>query len=179
MMVTRTFRKGWAALAVAMLLSSGASLTVRADEYEDCPEESSWSEGWHRLKDKCRWHGHSGCRRCRGMCHGRYRGPYGAVNPGYYDPRDTKLYAAKSYGVPIGVPLAPVVKHTYEYGWGVPSSRLVRVGAQYNQWYPTTPYSQHGGGLPSVYPSAYYPTDTTQQGFYHVHAPAWGRYGAW
>ena len=49
------------------------------------------------------------------------------VNPYYNDSRDGQVWAAQGYGIPISVPLAPVVGHTYEYGWGVPSSRLVPV----------------------------------------------------
>lgn len=57
-------------------------------------------------------------------------GHYGRVypvNPYYHDNRDSQVWAAQGYGIPISVPLAPVVGHTYEYGWGVPSSRLVPV----------------------------------------------------
>ena len=49
------------------------------------------------------------------------------VTPYHNDPRDGQVWAAQGYGIPISVPLAPVVGHTYEYGWGVPSSRLVPV----------------------------------------------------
>ena len=49
------------------------------------------------------------------------------VNPAYSDPRDGQAYAAQGYGVPISVPLAPVVGHTFDYSWGVPSSRLTPV----------------------------------------------------
>ena len=49
------------------------------------------------------------------------------VNPYYNDSRDGQVWAAQGYGIPLSVPLAPVVGHTYEYGWGVPSSRLVPV----------------------------------------------------
>lgn len=49
------------------------------------------------------------------------------VSPYYADSRDGQAWAAQGYGVPISVPLAPVVGHTYEYGWGVPSSRLTPV----------------------------------------------------
>ncbi len=49
------------------------------------------------------------------------------VTPYHSDARDGQVWAAQGYGIPISVPLAPVVGHTYEYGWGVPSSRLVPV----------------------------------------------------
>jgi hypothetical protein len=47
-----------------------------------------------------------------------------ALNPGYVDPRGQQTFAAQGYGVPIAVPLAPVVRDQYNYGWGLPSSRL-------------------------------------------------------
>ena len=57
-------------------------------------------------------------------------GHYGRVypvNPYYQDARDGQAYAAQGYGIPMAVPLAPVVGHTYEYSNGVPSSRLTPV----------------------------------------------------
>ncbi|GAB4148672.1 MAG: hypothetical protein Tsb009_22590 [Planctomycetaceae bacterium] len=45
------------------------------------------------------------------------------VNPQYFDGRDGRLFSAQGYGVPMAVPLAPNVRHTYNYGWGIPSSR--------------------------------------------------------
>ena len=57
---------------------------------------------------------------------GRYEHVY-AVNPGYTDRRDGNVWAAASTGVPMAVPLAPNVRHTMEYGWGLPSSRLVNI----------------------------------------------------
>ncbi len=49
------------------------------------------------------------------------------VDPNYHDARDGRVYAASASGVPMAVPLAPVVNYTYNYGWGVPSSRLTPV----------------------------------------------------
>lgn len=168
--------RGWAALAVGLILLSGASLSARADDdCDECYEESCWQKfcnkcSYNRCKCKNR------CQRCKNHCRGACR-CHKALDPGYVDPRDTELYSAQGYNVPIAVPLAPVVKHTYNYGWGVPSTRLTRVGAHYTQWHPETPYSQSGGGLVGgQYPLVYQPTDTTQQGFYHVHVPRWGRY---
>jgi hypothetical protein len=57
---------------------------------------------------------------------GHYKIVY-PVNPGYFDGRDGQVYAAQGYGGPVSVPLAPVVRHTYNYGWGVPSSRLTPI----------------------------------------------------
>lgn len=48
-------------------------------------------------------------------------------DPYYRDARDGQAWAAQGYGVPIAVPLAPVVGHAYDYSWGVPSSRLTPI----------------------------------------------------
>ncbi|MGQ0636995.1 MAG: hypothetical protein ACT4QC_20490 [Planctomycetaceae bacterium] len=178
------FKHGRIALVIGVLLMSG-SLSARADDCDDCQPGA-----WERFKcwrdgddcDKCKkkkcrkCHGCKGCDACKKCC-----SCY--IPLGYHcDPRDTRLYSDPGYNVPVAVPLAPVVKHTYNYGWGVPSSRLVRVGARYNQWYPDAPYTQTEGRLPGgMYPVIYQPTDTTQLGAYHVHVPRWGRYayGAW
>ncbi|MFO1093250.1 MAG: hypothetical protein U0992_08035 [Planctomycetaceae bacterium] len=49
------------------------------------------------------------------------------VNPWYFDGRDGQVFAAEQYGGPVSVPLAPVVYQQYNYGWGVPSSRITPV----------------------------------------------------
>lgn len=50
-----------------------------------------------------------------------------AVNPYHHDFRDGAVYAAQGYNAPISVPLAPNVDHQWNYGWGIPSSRLTPV----------------------------------------------------
>ena len=50
-----------------------------------------------------------------------------AVNPGYFDQRDGRVYASMQTGVPMAVPLAPNVNYTYNYSWGIPSSRLTPI----------------------------------------------------
>jgi hypothetical protein len=57
---------------------------------------------------------------------GKYARVY-PQDPNYFDQRDGQIYGAQGYGVPMAVPLAPVVGHTYNYGWGLPSSRLTPV----------------------------------------------------
>lgn len=49
------------------------------------------------------------------------------ADPHYFDARDGKVYATAETGVPTVVPLAPVVRYQYNYGWGTPSSRLTPV----------------------------------------------------
>lgn len=50
-----------------------------------------------------------------------------AANPDYTDPRDSQVYAAQGWGVPISVPLAPTVRHTMNYSNGIPASRLTPI----------------------------------------------------
>jgi hypothetical protein len=57
---------------------------------------------------------------------GKYQMVY-AVDPGYTDARDSRLYSAQGAGVPMAVPLAPNVRHTYNYSWGLPASRLTPI----------------------------------------------------
>ena len=71
---------------------------------------------WHSLK-----HYHRGLCPVGVYCHAH------AVNANYFDPRDGRLYAAQGYGIPVSVPLAPQVDFTYNYGWGIPASRLTPI----------------------------------------------------
>jgi hypothetical protein len=57
---------------------------------------------------------------------GKYARVY-PQNPLYHDHRDGQIWAAQGYGVPIAVPLAPVVGHQYNYSWGTPASRLTPI----------------------------------------------------
>lgn len=204
-----TFHKGWAALA-AVLLLSGAGLARAGECTSGCPTGGAQSgcracngnggcpgglcrhhcHGWGGGHGWGGCHGWNGCKgwgcgHCWGCCHGMGCCHGGCncivpVNPGYSDPRDGQLYAAQGFNVPVAVPLAPCVRKTYNYGWGIPSSRITRVGAQYTKWHPDTLYSQTGGRLVGdQYQTIYQPTDTTQLGFYYVHVPRWGRYGGW
>lgn len=66
----------------------------------------------------------TGC--CETALAGKYHIVY-TTDPNYADQRDGGLYSAQGYGVPVTVPLAPNVRHTYNYGWGIPSSRLTPI----------------------------------------------------
>lgn len=57
---------------------------------------------------------------------GKYSRVY-PQDPYYFDQRDGQTWAAQGYGAPIAVPLAPVVGHSFNYGWGIPSSRLTPI----------------------------------------------------
>lgn len=67
---------------------------------------------------------------------GRYNMVY-PVNPSHFDKRDGQVYAASGYGGPVSVPIAPNVNHTYNYGWGIPSSRLTPIAHPLTPGVPT------------------------------------------
>ena len=50
-----------------------------------------------------------------------------SLDPSYADPRDADRYAASETGLHMNVPLAPNVRHTMNYSWGLPSSRLTPI----------------------------------------------------
>jgi hypothetical protein len=122
-----------------------------------CPEGSTVCPQGRVCCGKVHWHqrlcdwlhnelgGHQCGRRPEIPLAGHYHIVY-PVNPGYFDSRDGQVYAAPGYGGPVSVPLAPVVNHTYNYGWGIPSSRLTPVQQPVRQ----APASV----IPSPYPSA-------------------------
>ena len=49
------------------------------------------------------------------------------IDPWYFDRRDAPVYAAQGFGAPMAVPLAPNVTQQYNYGWGIPSSRITQI----------------------------------------------------
>ena len=153
-MQTRLSKTKWTAFCVGMLLMSSPLAPTRADGQDfvdDCPPQGRISRWWHGRQS-------SRCMR--------------PVDGAYCDYRDRQVYSAEGYNVPVTVPLAPVVR-VYNYGWGVPSTRLSRVG-NYAAWNPQRPYSQNGGSLPGgMYPVVYHATDTTQLGYYYNYVPTW------
>lgn len=46
------------------------------------------------------------------------------LNPDYADPRDSSIYAAQGYGVPVASPISPQIDFQYNYSWGAPGSRI-------------------------------------------------------
>lgn len=84
------------------------------------------------------------------------------------DCRDQYLFSAPGYGVPVTVPMAPVVCRQYNYGWGLPASRLTHIPAGWQAYRPHAPRGR--GGAPSR-PMVYWPNDTMQQGYYYMRTP--------
>ena len=97
--------------------------------------------------NKCGW-GHD-CAACRAECGHRFRCSMAwlkpltywdagcqtdiiALNPGYAHPNDLNQgYAAQGYGGPVSIPQAPNVRANFNYGWGIPSSRLTPTSIPY------------------------------------------------
>ncbi len=98
---------------------------------------------------------------------GTYHMAY-SVYPPYSDPRDHRIYAAHGYGVPMAVPLAPNVRHTYNFSWGIPASRLTPV----SRYIPEGVYADPA----LAFSGAGYPPPP---GYTHPHAMTAYGYGAW
>ena len=58
---------------------------------------------------------------------GKYQITY-ADQPGAGHPQDGIAYGAQGFGVPVTVPLPPNVRQSYNYSWGLPSSRITPTG---------------------------------------------------
>lgn len=55
-----------------------------------------------------------------------------ALDPGYVHPNDMNQgYAAQGFGGPVSVPQAPNIRSNYNYGWGLPASRLTPTSYPY------------------------------------------------
>ncbi len=99
---------------------SYAAANLHSNLQQDCREKCAWA--------RCKF----GYFIPTGSC-GKGTPPIGVysmvypVNPDHFDGRDGQVYAAQGSGGPVSIPMAPVVNHTYNYGWGMPSSRLTPV----------------------------------------------------
>lgn len=91
-----------------------------------CRKKRGRQRFYEYLKKRFGYFNPTGC--CRGGCPpvGSYKIIY-ATNPGHFDPRDGRIYAAPSTGIPVAVPIAPNVRYTWNYGQGMPSSRLTQL----------------------------------------------------
>lgn len=160
-MVTTMMRFGFAALTLGAWLGMSSVAPVRGDDYcntcndcNSCQKRHCWS-GLFSKCDGCgrRWccgHKHS-CHSCNGgsCCDGRYHPP----------------------GL---VPTGPHLLGMEGGGGFVGAGDPYFAGRRYYRWHPETPYTQTSGHLTGgQYPMIYWPTDTTQEGFYHQHVPRW------
>ena len=90
----------------------------------DC--ERNWFQRWahrnHCRRNARAWNAY----RRDGFGWGQYQIAY-PINPQHFDQRDGRIYAAQGYRIPMAVPTAPNVEHTYNYSWGLPASRITRM----------------------------------------------------
>jgi hypothetical protein len=122
-------------VTVGPVHDAGLPWQVLAWIHNDMAKKEAWISGkfgHHFENDAGIGFGHDARERGRyGVCAGApLAGHYSIaypVDPSYFDRRDGQVYAAAGYGGPVSVPLAPVVNHAYNYGWGIPSSRLTPV----------------------------------------------------
>jgi len=82
----------------------------------------------------------------------------------WYDP---------SIGRPMALVVPPTAEFTSEYGWGVPSSRVMPIYHQFRRPYPGAGAVPGSGG--GMYPTPNQPSDTVQFGVHPVRGP-WGAY---
>jgi hypothetical protein len=101
-----------------------ASAQLCTSAHISCQEHEHW------FRSKFGYFFPTGC--CGRGCPpvGHYSVVY-PLDPNYFDQRDGNVYAAAGYGGPVSVPLAPNVRYAYNYGWGVPSSRLTPISHPY------------------------------------------------
>jgi len=122
------------------------------------------SEGY--VGAECNGYGYGGGNGHRRRYLSDYRRRYCRPEPfSRNDCRDQYINSQQGYGVPVTVPLAPVVCKQYNYGWGLPSSRLTHVPFG---WQMTRPTAVRGQNSPAM---VYWPTDTMQQGAYYMRSP--------
>lgn len=102
-----------------------------------------------------------GCPNCAPCAHGYTRGtcPYGCKPSAW-----TMAQYRRKYGT----------VYSYDYGWAPPGMHPIEyTSVSYNRYFPGQWTGQPAAGPAVVRPRVYYPTDTTQQGYYYQHAPAW------
>jgi hypothetical protein len=158
-MFTSIMRFGFAALTLGAWLGMGVAAPVQADDYcescDSCAKRHPWSGLFSRC-DMCgqRWctcHKHS-WHSCNGRadCGRRYH-PRGLV------PTGPHMLSMDGSAGTFAQPGDPEL-----------------TGRRYYRWLPESPYTTTSGHLHGgQYPMIYWPTDTTQQGFYHQHVPRW------
>ena len=118
-----------------------ATSQLEAGLHEECRQKSAWA--------RCKF----GYFIPSGSC-GKGTPPIGVysmvypVNPQHFDGRDGQVYAAQGYAGPVSVPIAPVVNHTYNYGWGVPSSRLTPISHPVSPSQAQAYRMNQGAGIP-------------------------------
>jgi len=79
------------------------------------------------------------------------------------------VWVDPSIGRPLALVVPPTAEFTSEYGWGVPSSRVMPLYHQYQRPYPGPGAVPGSGG--GMYPTPNQPSDTVQFGVSSVRGP--------
>jgi hypothetical protein len=137
--------------------------------------------------------GHHGCTECEacgqhccrdGLCghcghlgHGHHFLKHDTIEKRYFLRSQGKSWHSTWYDPSIGRPMAlvvpPTAEFTSEYGWGVPSSRVMPIYHQFRRPYPGPGAVPGSGG--AMLPTPNQPSDTVQFGVHPVRGP-WGAY---
>ena len=75
-------------------------------------------------------------------------------------------YAYTDYGQPVALVVPPTANMQTQWGWGVSSSRIMRIDHQFQRNFPG--YGTFGGPFR---PTPVWPSDTSQFGVYYVRGP--------
>lgn len=118
----------------------------------------------------------AGCGHCAGCKHGHHCLKHDTIEKRYFLRSQGKSWHSAWYDPSIGRPMAlvvpPTAEFTTEYGWGVPSSRVMPIYHQFRRPYPGA------GAVPGstgFMPTPAQPSDTVQFGVHPVRGP-WGAY---
>jgi hypothetical protein len=118
----------------------------------------------------------AGCGHCGGCRHGHHCLKHDTIEKRYFLRSQGKSWHSGWYDPSVGRPLAlvvpPTAEFTTEYGWGVPSSRVMPIYHQFRRPYPGA------GAVPGstgFMPTPAQPSDTVQFGVHPIRGP-WGAY---
>jgi len=142
--------------------------------------------GHHRQRQhgctECEVCGHHCCRdglcgHCGHLGHGHHFLRHDTIEKRYFLRSQGKSWHSTWYDPSVGRPLAlvvpPTAEFTSEYGWGVPSSRVMPIYHQFRRPYPGPGAVPGAGG--ALLPTPNQPSDTVQFGVHPVRGP-WGTY---
>ncbi|MHC4400715.1 MAG: hypothetical protein ACYTG0_13650 [Planctomycetota bacterium] len=88
----------------------------------------------------------------------RSRGSSSSWHSGYYH---------SAWGMPVALVVPPTARFQTHWSWGVPSSRMSRIRAQFGRNYPGPGFYDRG----MFRPTPPWPSDTDQFGVYYVRGP--------
>jgi len=151
---------------------SSASPTIRQG-MNSAPSARVQPTGFHRHQQGAMT---GGCPHCQGSGCPSCQAGHGSGQSG------TPCYACQGRGCQFCTGLLGCLEEKHcklppDYGYSIPGKYPIeRRGVQYFRYFPAEWYGGQSSGIDGqarAYPQVYQPTDTTQQGFYYQHVPAW------